>query len=135
MEEHMLHDHFMKYNLRFYWKNQNTNNDRFEEYSQAYIRAFSNIPCYQLDRNAFEAELLRLLLADSRFTVCANILDLRVELSLTGGSHAISFRRADEPYHIETSWMVDTTGRGRLLARQFDTHKPVRSSTGPRSCG
>src|SRR5215471_5594208 len=59
LEEYLLRKQFMKYNLRFYWKSAGRDNSRFEDYGQSYIRTFSNIACYQLDRNTFEAELLR----------------------------------------------------------------------------
>ena len=47
LEEYLFREHYMKYNLRFYWKTAGRRNSSFEDYSQAYIRAFSNIPCYQ----------------------------------------------------------------------------------------
>ena len=59
LEEHLLTEHFMKYNLRFYWKSAGRENRCLEDYAQAYIRSFSNIASYQLDRNKFEAELFR----------------------------------------------------------------------------
>ena len=49
----------MKCNLRFYWKSAGRDNDCFENYSQAYLRTFSNIATYQLDRNKLEGELLQ----------------------------------------------------------------------------
>src|SRR6266850_1928302 len=55
LEEHLLREHFMKYNLRFYWKTLGQDNRNFEDYSQAYIRNLSNIATYQLDRNKLEA--------------------------------------------------------------------------------
>src|SRR5215471_338275 len=36
MEEHLLREHYLKYNLRFYWKTA-TGADRYEGYSQSYI--------------------------------------------------------------------------------------------------
>src|SRR5712664_3236155 len=41
LEEHLLREHFMKYNLRFYWKTVGRENRNFEDYSQSYIRALS----------------------------------------------------------------------------------------------
>src|SRR5215470_5057051 len=35
LEEHLLRDHLMKYNLRFYWKTPGRKNDCFEDYSQS----------------------------------------------------------------------------------------------------
>ena len=48
LEEHLFNHHYLKYNLRFYWKT--TRGDRsFEDYSQSFIRPFSNVCSYQLD--------------------------------------------------------------------------------------
>src|SRR6266850_3694785 len=60
LEEHLLREHFMKYNLRFYWKTAGRTHRNYEDYSQSYIRTLSNIATYQLDRNKIESEILRL---------------------------------------------------------------------------
>jgi glycine/D-amino acid oxidase-like deaminating enzyme len=44
LEEHLLRKHFMKYNLRFYWKTPGRSNTSYEDYSQSYIRSMSNVP-------------------------------------------------------------------------------------------
>ena len=67
LEEHLLREHFMKYNLRFYWKTAGRENRNFEDYSQSYIRNLSNIASYQLDRNKLEGEMLRLNLEQRNF--------------------------------------------------------------------
>src|SRR5713101_4390743 len=54
LEEHLLRDHYPKYNLRFYWKTDGLANRCFEDYSQSYIRNVSNIATYQLNRNRIE---------------------------------------------------------------------------------
>src|SRR5258708_11598356 len=38
LEEHLLTEHHMKYNLRFYWKQDRARNEGFEDYSQTFIR-------------------------------------------------------------------------------------------------
>src|SRR5919199_4577565 len=43
LEEYLLREHFMKYNLRFYWKTRGRDGSCYEDYSQSYIRALSNI--------------------------------------------------------------------------------------------
>ena len=35
LEEYLWHEHFMKYNLRFYFKTNGRDNSRFEDYAQA----------------------------------------------------------------------------------------------------
>src|SRR5215831_14116990 len=89
LEEHLLREHFMKYNLRFYWKSTERENDCFEDYSQAYLRTFSNVATYQLDRNKLEAELLRVNSQHPQFTFRAPVTDLEIALS-DNGPHALN---------------------------------------------
>jgi len=121
LEEHLLRAHYPKYNLRFYWK---TAGDpaAIETYSQSYIRQFSNIMTYQLDRNALEAELLRLNLEDSRFTFVPDVsgIDARLDES----PHRVTFDVKGGATTIEARWIVDASGRGKLLARPRGLHRP-----------
>src|SRR5258707_4932278 len=78
LEEHLLREHYLKYNLRFYWKTPGRKNRCFEDYSQAYIRNVSNIATYQLDRNKLEGEILRLNLENPNFHFQPGITNLDV---------------------------------------------------------
>ena len=44
LERYLLHEHFMKYNLRFYFPSGARDNTRFEDYGHISIRPFSNVP-------------------------------------------------------------------------------------------
>ncbi len=128
MEAHLATDHYMKYNLRFLWpgsrsENEGPANDALEDYSQAYIRNLSNIASYQIDRNKFEAELLRLNLESDRFTFVPGIRDLDVELR-DRGRHEVQFAAAGARRRVSTRWVVDTSGRSKVLARKLDLGKP-----------
>ncbi len=127
LEEHLLCNHFMKYNLRFYWKTAGRANDRFEDYCQSYIRPFSNIPSYQLDRNVLEAHLLASNRADPRFTCELGVSALDVELS-AGDRHRVGYRRGGEARAVRADWVVDTTGRSKLLTRRLGMTRsnPIR---------
>jgi len=122
LEEHLLREHFMKYNLRFYWKTEGKENSRFEEYCQSYIRSLSNIATYQLDRNKLEGELLRLNLEQPSFTFQAGIGGLDVSLS-DDGPHSASYRIGDEQVTATADWVVDTSGRGKFLAHKLGLTK------------
>ena len=123
MEEHLLHEHFMKYNLRFYFKNAGTANANLEDYGQSYIRNFSNIPCYQLDRNVFEAELLRRNCESTRFELVAPAKDVAVTLG-EASPHRVDFVAAGTTHSLQADWVVDTTGRSRMLSRELDLREP-----------
>src|SRR6516225_6806166 len=58
LEEYLLINHYLKYNLRFYWPTKGLENTGFEDYSQSYARLISNIATFQLDRNDLERHLL-----------------------------------------------------------------------------
>ncbi len=129
LEEHLFRDHFMKYNLRFYWKPETgagaaATGSAIEEYSQAYIRSFSNIPSFQLDRNRLEAELLRLVRLDPRLTYRASVSRLEVEISPSGEDHTVRFEHDGEPRTVRAGWVVDATGRNRVLARRRGLERP-----------
>ena len=139
MEEHLLHEHFMKYNLRFYWRTGDARS--FEDYSASFIRSFSNIASYQLDRNVFEAELLRLNRLDDRFECRLGVSKLTVELGAgelgaEDAEHRITFESKETDNdttkantrintEVHAHWVVDATGRRRLLAKKQQSQRPT----------
>lgn len=131
LEEHLLRDHFMKYNLRFFWPAPGRGGDAYEDYSQAYIRPFSNVASYQLDRNRLEAELLRLNRLDPRFTLRTPVADVEIDLAEDEAPHAVRFTHAGTPVAARCDWVVDSTGRGKLLAKRMGLRRknPIRHGT------
>ncbi|MBT5874260.1 MAG: hypothetical protein HOH43_12645, partial [Candidatus Latescibacteria bacterium] len=118
LEEYLLREHFMKYNLRFYWKNPHKDNKNLEDYGQAYIRTISNIPCYQLDRNKLEGELLARNCAEDQFEYVAPVKALQVNLA-DPGPHTIEFTMAGDAKTVTAEWVVDTSGRNKVLPKQM----------------
>ncbi|HYG62815.1 MAG TPA: hypothetical protein VEL74_09560 [Thermoanaerobaculia bacterium] len=132
LEEYLLQEHYLKYNLRFFWPSAQ-GADRYEELSQSYIRGLSNIPTYQLDRNKFEGEVLRRNLADPRFTLYAPVKNIEIDLAETvaAGPHSFGFETGDGKVSGQAGWVVDATGRGRLLSkrRQLQRPSPIHHGT------
>src|SRR6266852_2501469 len=127
LEEHLLREHYLKYNLRFYWKTAGRDNRRFEDYSQSYIRNVSNIATYQLNRNRIEGEMLKLNVESPNFDVCGPISDLEVSLC-KDGPHAINFKADGNSVAVRADWVVDNSGRGKFLAHRKQLHRenPIR---------
>jgi flavin-dependent dehydrogenase len=123
MEEHLLCEHFMKYNLRFHWKVAGCENNCFEHYAQTYLRTVSNVASYQLDRNAFEAELFRRNALNARFRFRGGVQGLRVSLA-EDAAHEVRFELDNQEFTTTASWVVDTSGRGKLLARDMQLAEP-----------
>src|SRR5437762_5089047 len=116
LEEHLLREHYLKYNLRFFWKTEGRDNRGLEDYGQSYIRNVSNIATYQLNRNKIEGEMLRLNVESPNFDFFAPISDLRVSLG-EDAPHAINFKTGGSNVAVKADWVVDTSGRGKFLAR------------------
>jgi 2-polyprenyl-6-methoxyphenol hydroxylase-like FAD-dependent oxidoreductase len=127
LEEYLLQEHYLKYNLRFYWPSAQ-GADRYEELSQSFIRGLSNIPTYQLDRNKFEGEVLRRNLESPGFTLHAPARDIQVDLSEDGSPHTFRFKTETGEVSGQAGWVVDSTGRGRLFAKRMKLTRqsPIR---------
>ncbi|HYO12517.1 MAG TPA: hypothetical protein VE685_04900 [Thermoanaerobaculia bacterium] len=135
MEEHLLREHFLKYNLRFYWKTQR-GGEVWEDLSQSYIRKISNIATYQLDRNKFEGAVLEKNRESPNFELIHPITSLHVDLAEEGsdlaamGDHPHAFRFEADGREISgrAGWVVDASGRGRFLVRRekLDRPSPIR---------
>ena len=124
MEEHLLREHYMKYNLRFIWKTAGLDPSRIESYSQSYIRKISNVASYQLNRNALEAELLRRNLeAGDRYVFHNHATDLAIDLDPHGGAHRASYTRQGERRSVTARWVVDCAGRAHVLQKQLGLKK------------
>lgn len=125
LEEHLWLNHFMKYNLRFYWPSQGHDNSCFENYSQAYIRNFSNIPSYQMDRNVLEEEIIRLNEESPRFRLEKGIRNLDPQVADDPqADHRVSFDDASgNRRQVAARWVIDTTGRNRVMAKQMGLKK------------
>ena len=128
LEEHLLREHLMKYNLRFYWKTPGRKNDCYEDYSQSYIRNLSNIATYQLNRNKIEGEMLRLNLQDPDFTFQPGISDLDVALADSNKPHVVRYLLDGQQMEVHANWVVDTTGRAKFISRRLGLTKssPIR---------
>jgi flavin-dependent dehydrogenase len=122
LEEYLLQEHYLKYNLRFYWKSQR-GGEVWEDLSQSYIRKISNIATFQLDRNTFEAEVLRRNLECPGFELIHPVTGLDVELA-EEGPHAFRFAADGREVAGRAAWVVDASGRNRYLVRRQKLDRP-----------
>ena len=120
MEEHLYNQQVMKYNLRFMWKAAGRSGNNFEDYSHSYIRKFSNIACYQLDRNKFEGEMIRLNREDENYTLIEGAKVTETEIN-DGGGHRVVFECDGESHEVSAGWLVDSSGRNRKLTGNLGT--------------
>ena len=123
MEEHLLQEHYLKYNLRFYWKSQR-GGDVWEDLSQSYIRKISNIATYQLDRNTFEAEVLAKNRESPSFELINPITGPGRRSRRGGPPRASASRSTAREVAGRAGWVVDASGRNRFLVRQQKLDRP-----------
>ena len=123
LEEYLMREQFLKYNLRFYWKRPGSSNRSFEEYDTSYIRMLSNIAGYQVNRNTLEAELLRLNCENPNCTFRAGVKMLEVSLS-EPGPHSLRYAVNGKELSATADWVVDTTGRAKFLSRRMELGQP-----------
>lgn len=120
LEEHLLQEHYPKYNLRFHWKTPGRENRVLEDYGFSYIRTISNVGTYQLDRNKLEEHLLEVNLKADNVTLCNPVAALKVGLSESeNGPHRVSFNLEEQPHEISAGWVIDTTGRSQMVKRKL----------------
>jgi 2-polyprenyl-6-methoxyphenol hydroxylase-like FAD-dependent oxidoreductase len=115
LQEYLLVNHYLKYNLRFYWPSEGLDNRGFEDYSQSYIRQVSNIPTFQLDRNLLEEHLLKVNQQDPRCRFVGGVRSIETEISSTRSMHLLRF----DGRSVGCRWIVDASGRGQVFKHSF----------------
>jgi flavin-dependent dehydrogenase len=120
LEEYLLINHYLKYNLRFYWPTNGLGNLGFEDYSQSYARKISNIATFQLDRNDLEEHLLKINTATGRCEFIGGIRNAGVDLSESGNEHRVYWDGGE----TRCRWVIDSSGRGKVIKRKLGLVKP-----------
>jgi len=122
LEEYLFREHYLKYNLRFYWTTAGRENNGFEDYSKAFSRKISDIATFQLDRNRLERDLLVLNQGDERCEFVGGVKSLDAELG--DGEHTVRWEGGD----ARCTWLVDTSGRSGFLKKKLDLREsnPIR---------
>ncbi|MBS1856992.1 MAG: tryptophan 7-halogenase [Acidobacteria bacterium] len=120
LQEHLLNHHYLKYNLRFHWPTPGLENRAIEDYSVSYARSLSNIATFQLDRNVLEEHLLEVNRQNPRCCFLGGARNAAVDLGDNGDSHTVRFEGGE----VSARWVVDATGRSKMLARQLGLSEP-----------
>ncbi len=119
LEEHLLVNHYLKYNLRFHWNTTSDGNDFWEDVSTAAILSQSNLATFQVDRNLLEAHLMKVNAENPRFRFIGGTKNCKIELSSDGGDHKVLFDAGEATGH----WVVDASGRPGILKRSLSLSK------------
>lgn len=122
LTQYLNENHLVKQGLRFWFTSDKVKN--LEEASELGGRYQVRLPSYQLDRAAFDEEVLhRACVAGAELLRPASVVD--VQLS-AGKEQMITVKNGSGSRTIRARWIVDASGLGAVLARK---HGWWRSNT------
>jgi len=118
-EKHHLH----KMGLRYFFTNTT---GRFQDRPEFGLSSFPAVNTYQIDRGMLENDL-------RRFNEQAGVVMLEgcsiqdVALANGNGGHAVTYKKdsGGPPSIVRARWVIDATGRRRLLQKKLNLSKPA----------
>lgn len=119
LADHLSTAQIRKMGLRMFFSN-NGNTDiarRMELGGSSFVPQVT----YQIDRGRLENELYQRCRSAGIQLVCGRVRN--VALGADGSAHTISYQSGDTLTETTTRWVVDASGRNRLLPRQLDLRK------------
>ncbi len=119
LREYLETEHLEKNGLRYFYESPT---GRFEDRPEFGVRKFLPAKSYQLDRGKFETHL-RELVGRSRATLEEGVNIKEIDLN-PQGPHTVSYDAAGVTRQVRTRWVVDATGRRRLIQNKLKLGKP-----------
>lgn len=110
----LYQEHLPKNGLRFFF-DQPGRDAPLPAQSEIGTRSFAVNPSFQVDRARLEERLLQLAEADG----VALWRGAKVQGVALGAPHVVTIEQEGHPRGLRARWVVDATGRARLLARQL----------------
>jgi len=114
-------EHFHKYSLSFYYK-EHLNNPEDRRYAVHEGLSIPPMPSFQINRFT----LIKKLINMNRDSGVRYIHSLVKNVNtLHYRQHVVTYGEKEESSVINADWVIDTTGRRRLLSRQHNLLKPA----------
>ncbi len=114
MTHYLNENHLVKQGLRFWFANEDV--ESLAEASEVGAKYLSRVPSFQLDRSAFDEEVLRRA-GEAGATILRPATVSKVQLN-PGGQQTMEVRHADQTQMVTTRWIVDASGVAAVLARK-----------------
>lgn len=120
LTQYLNESHLVKQGLRFYFSNDQVKS--LDEASEFGPRYQVRLPSYQLDRAAFDEEVLRrACAAGAKLLRPASVTSVQLA---SGGDQIISFRHGEATETVRARWVVDASGVAAFLARKEGWWRP-----------
>ncbi len=114
LTQYLNENHLVKQGLRFWFKNEEVSS--LGEASELGGRYQTRLPSYQLDRAAFDEEVLRRAgAAGAEIWRPASVV--KIDL-VSGGEQTVTVRLGEETRTVRSRWVVDASGVAALIARK-----------------
>ena len=120
LTQYLNDSHLVKQGMRFWFKNEEVHTiaDASEIGGSYQVR----LPSYQLDRAAFDEEVLRRACAEGA-TLLRPAAVTNIELT-AGGEQKMTLRHGETVETVQARWVVDASGVGAFLARKQGWFRP-----------
>jgi flavin-dependent dehydrogenase len=120
---HLVEKHFPKYGLTYYFK-RDIGNPADRTYIVDEIPTAPPILSFQINRFTFDREVRRRNLQNGVELIDGTVAGVEIN---GAGPHIVTVRDADgQKQTLNARWLVDATGRNRLLAKQLQLQEPVK---------
>ncbi len=122
LKDHLDARHLRKMGLRFFFRG--ADRGRFVDRPEFGLSTYATIPTHQIDRGRLEQHLRDLTEADGTRIIEGARID-RFDLGTDGADHEVVYwlDGHEAPQRLAARWLVDTSGRSRLLQRQLGLSK------------
>lgn len=124
LRSYLLERHLPKNGLRFFCGDSSLPLDQRSEMGPPEP---PSVPAYQIDRGRFENDL-RARCEDDGIDLREGWGVREIDLSSDGSPHrvvAIPTRQDGKPVDVEARWVIDATGRRRMLVKQLGLHEDL----------
>lgn len=125
LAEYMDRAHLRKLGLRFFFPRKDGSPGKLAERPEVGLSKFATVPSYQIDRGRLENDLRAIVEADGVRLIEGARIDA-LEVGTDGAGHAVHYFGAGGDAARRTlraRWLVDSTGRSRMLQRQLGLGK------------
>lgn len=113
--------HYHKYGLTYYFKASPNNACR--RYVVHEAPGVIRMPAYNINRTTFDLDIREINVQLGVRTVHADVSDVVIS-ETESANHKVMLRHEDDSgQELEADWIIDATGRNRLLARKFKLTK------------
>ncbi|MGH9782240.1 MAG: NAD(P)/FAD-dependent oxidoreductase, partial [Candidatus Acidiferrales bacterium] len=120
---YLIENHFPKYGLTYYYKPE-IDNPADHTYVVDETPTVPPLLSFQVNRFTFDREVRRRNLENGVQMTDGTVAG--VNLSNDGGVHTVTVRdSAQQEYSLQTRWLIDATGRNRVLSKLLQLHEKV----------